>query len=113
MPPPIESPPKCNLTVNHNGLAQIILRLPRIWDTYRTEGLRIRVKPKTANNTHCTVDFGFTKNYECSGLDTGQQYTVEFSGTNCNGDQEGERDSFTVYPQGIAMTTLLVFMNNS
>ena len=51
----------------------------------------------TCSSNSVTLDLD--ESYNCTGFEIGRRYSYSVSGVNC-GDQEGERSTFSIHPQG-------------
>ncbi len=98
----------CSLTASaSSGAVDVSIQWsPSFTSQHAVERYRVSVSPDPSS---CSSDqVSPSEGYSCSGLVLGTPYTFTVSAiTDCGGeDQEGERDSFTVLPQGIDLATL-------
>ena len=87
-------PPPANHLLHSLGSSEISLRWSSSFTSqYAVERYRVSVNPDPSS---CSSDqVSPSEDYSCSGLVLGTRYTFTVSAINC-GDQEGERESFTI-----------------
>lgn len=99
-PPPSVSSVTCSISVTENR-ARVNLLLSQLRIT-NFEGYRVRLSPTTRPRcSNLSLVVASTQDYVCSGFVIGRRYSYGVSAYNCEGDQEGPRETFLVHPQGI------------